>query len=158
MFLCGLLYHILVVLLHLSGFIICARQRGGFWNTPSPPFSFYLVGCLTRWQEASSERSLLQQTVAMPHQTSSEPRGPWWRHSWVDGHDQSLTDRINPPNCICHDCPVSNLCLLASPCLRCFRWPRSCCSRIHVNVLPNPPKQAVDQILKNGNKWPNLAA
>lgn len=129
----------------------------GITNPLHPPFSLHLVSCLTRWQETSSKKLLLQQTVAMPHQTSSEHHGPWWRHSWVDGHDQSLTDRINPPNCICHDCPVSNLCLLASACLCCFRRPCSCCSRIHVKVLPNPPKQAVVQILKNGKKVkPNL--
>lgn len=57
----------------------------------------YLVDCSTCWQELLGERFLQQQTAVMPHQTSSKPCGPWWRHSWVDGHDHSLTDRINPP-------------------------------------------------------------
>lgn len=33
----------------------------------------------------------------MPHQTSSKPRGLGWRHSWLDEHDNSFSDRINPP-------------------------------------------------------------
>lgn len=108
--------------------------------------SSLLPGLLSRWQELSSERSLRQETAVTPHQTSSKPRGPWWRHSWVDGHDHSLlTDRINhPPS---PPTIVAVLLLISVP------WPLSvvplqlvsctcrCCSaHVHVTVVLSPDK------------------
>lgn len=122
------------------------KKKYVFFLIPSPSLSpsslslpTYLAGCPARWQELSSEKSLPQQTAVTPHQTSSKPCGPRWRHSWVDGHDHSLTDRINPPNWICLCSPVSNLCLLASVCLLALAC-LSHSAHVHVTVVLNLDK------------------